>query len=184
MKCKFCGAEILPGKDKCDSCDKYQHEVKVDLSENTQEKKDMILSKRAILKRKKKIISIIFTIIFLAIVVCASGFFLIKYLENQYLFLGNWNCNKGSLILDIDDSTFKMNFDSSGYQEAEYAIDSKNDNKYDLNVSSVKKTINGGSFVDNSNTLFQIIFDSENHTKMTLINKTTDFEYTCYKKSS
>ena len=184
MKCKFCGAGLLAGKDKCDSCGKYQHEMREDIVLKAQEEKNVILSKRAILKRKKKILSIIFTILFLSAIACVSGYFLMKYLNNQHPFLGNWNCNKGSLILDIDESTFKMNFDSSGYQEAEYVIDSKSDNNYNLNVSSVKKSINGTSFADNSNTLFQLILDSENNNKMILINKITNVEYTCYKKSS
>ena len=31
MKCKFCGAELLVGKDKCDFCGKYQHDAEVDI---------------------------------------------------------------------------------------------------------------------------------------------------------
>lgn len=180
MKCKFCEADLLPGKDKCDYCGKYQHEIEVKKEESKDGNKSE--SVESILRKKRKIFAIISIILLVAIIGFVAWHFITQYLDNQYPFFGLWKCDNGKLELDISSESFKMNFDASGYQEAEFIIKTeRNKETYNLNVSPVKKTINGGTFVDDSNTSFQVNMDKDNSLKMVLKNLTTNKEYTCYK---
>ena len=180
MKCFFCNAEMLDGKDKCDYCGNYQHDYKNnDIINNSD-----INQKKS--SKSKIFIRLIESLIFIAIIVYGA-FMLLKYLDNQKTFFGNWNCPDGDFYVVIDSSNFKMKFSSSVVETANYIIEeekqSEDDVKtYFINVSASKTLNNGSTQTNKNNTKFQIIIDEKQSGTLQLKNLVTDTEYKCYRQ--
>lgn len=181
MKCFYCKAEMLEGKDKCDYCGKYQHEKTID--------SEVLRNEEPKQKKKfdpKVIIKIIEFIIGLAIIVVA-GYYVFKYFEKEKSYFGEWNCNNGDFTLKLDSKSFIMDHGSRGYEEANYIIEEEKENEDKsitilLDVSATKILINGGTQTNKSNTKFQLDLDDKSSTIMILKNLVKEEEYKCYKQ--
>ena len=181
MKCVFCNAEMLEGKDRCDYCGNYQHDYKnndnnIDNSNINQKKSS----------KGKIFIRLIESVIFIAIIVFGA-FMLLKYLGEQKTFFGNWNCPSGDFYVTIDSSQFKMKFSSGSVETANYIIEEEKENEEDvktiiLNVSASKTLSNGSTQTNKNNTKFQIVIDEKQSGTLILKNLVTDTEYKCYRQ--
>ena len=183
MKCKFCGAELLVGKDKCDFCGKYQH----DYVNNDEEKQD-----NNDLEQKKehnigKIILLFFKIAIVLGIILVAGYFILDYINNMEYIYGDWRCTNDQLVITnitIDKNNFKMKNNSNGYREASYILEKKvkeDDNtRYYLNVSASKRLANGLDYVDSDETKFELLMSDDNHNEYILTNTITGAEYKCY----
>lgn len=181
MKCAFCGSEMLPGKDKCDYCGKYQHDANrpVEKEENNVEEKNI------------NICQVLWTIIKFIVVVAIISvgvYFLLNYLNSQKVFYGKWRCSNGQIEINIDKKIISMDYGTNGFIESEYILDSEviedNTTRYSLNVSPTKKLKNGDEYTDSNLTSFDIVIEKDIKDKMTLENTITKDNYICYKASN
>jgi hypothetical protein len=179
MKCKFCNAEMLAGKDKCDYCGKYQH----DFVNDTEEKNIQVEEQKSNGDIWKNVLFFIKVAIAVIIIVVA-GYFILEYINTNNSFYGSWRCSNGQLNVVIEKKVFKVKNSSSGFIEADYMLEKEvkeDDNiRYYLDVSATKKLANGSDYVDSNETKFEILMENDNHNKMTLINKETNTSYICY----
>ena len=188
MKCKFCGAELLVGKDKCDFCGKYQHDAEVENKERMQETYDQMTQNQQPNQQQKKIniFSIIFKAAIFIVVILAILYFALEYINSNRSFYGTWRCNNGQLTVTIDKTIFKTNYGSDGYREADYLLERETKDgdiyTYYLNVSSAKRLINGQEFTDSNETEYEIVMKTDNSKEFILKNKITSVDYTCYKE--
>lgn len=182
MKCFFCDAEILDGKDKCDYCGRFQHEkntaqvLPVQNNQMNQPKKI----------KKSEIGAMIFKSIIVITLIAVCGYFIYKYLSSRKDFYGEWLCNNGDLVVTIDENHFITNYESGGYEKADYTLikeeKSEISTKYYLNVSDVKTLINGQQRENTYDTSFEIVIEESKKDEFILSNRTTDKVYSCLKK--
>ena len=188
MKCKFCGAELLAGKDKCDFCGRFQHEADVENKERMQEEYDIMTQNQQANQQQKKIniLSIIAKAITFIVVILVVLYFALEYINSNRSFYGTWRCNDGQLTVTIDKKIFKTNYGSDGYREADYLLEreTKDEENYTfyLNVSPTKRLINGQEFTDSDETEYEIVMKADNSKELILKNKVTSVDYTCYKE--
>ena len=167
MKCFFCNAEMLEGKDKCDNCGNYQHNAGVNLEEKL---KDFNNKK----KRNYKKALIDLGIFLLIVAVLAVVLMIVVNTLNNREFYGKWNCSNNQVKIEIDSKNLKIDYGNSSYLETTYKVDSE-ENEEDYN----KYFITATKLTDSSTIKLELVMEKGKTMKLT--DTTTTSTYTCSK---
>ena len=130
MKCLYCGAELLIGKDKCDKCGNYQHNAG---KNNKNEESQLDKTKSS----KKTIIYYGFGLIVLVIAVLVM-FVVVNKLDEKE-FYGDWHCPNDKISIKIDSKKIIKEDEQSRKEEIEYKLDSTEQKNSTDNIYYIKE---------------------------------------------
>lgn len=135
-------------------------------------------------KGNKKLLIILFCIFFF-LIIAVIIFFLLNNNEDD-LYYGKWKCND-EILIEIDKNKFNMDYISKDTSiEATYVVDEKENSegyrKYTLNVSAVKRIINGTKYTDPYTTQYQIVMRDDEKDSFALMNTISYSIYSCERK--